>query len=96
MRQTTGPTRIDTNDCSELVKVPIVFQEDIIDALCEAGVEVDRTLTHPRFKLVKAEPSGDATTTAAATLQWVASQQSIAMYVCFQIPIAGTHQQYNL
>ncbi len=70
--------------------------EDIFDAICEVGVEVDGTPTKPRFELIKAEPSGDATETAAHTLQWVASNQSKAIYVCFQIAINGTHQRYDL
>ncbi len=45
--------------------------------------------------MFKAEPKGDAVETAVDILQHVASCQSKALYVSFQIAINGTHKQYN-
>ncbi len=71
----------------------MVFSEDILDGLSGAGVDVDGTASKPMFK---AEPKGNAIETAVDILQHVASCQSKALYVSFQIAIDGTHKQYDL
>jgi hypothetical protein len=53
---------------------------------------VDGSLTKPMFK---AEPNGDISETAVGILQNVASCQSKALYVSFQIAINGTCKQYH-
>ena len=71
----------------------MVFSKDILDGLSAAGVDVDGTTSKPMFK---AEPKGDAIETAVDILQHVASCQSKALYVSFQIAIDGTRKQYEL
>ncbi len=71
----------------------MVFSKDIIDGPVAVGVDVDGSVTKPMFK---AEPVGDITDTAVGILQNVASCQSKALYVSFQIAIDGTRKQYDL
>jgi hypothetical protein len=91
--QTAGKSRIDFNDCFELVKYPMIFSKDILDGLSAAGVDMVGTASKPMFK---AESKGDAVETAIDILQHVAYCQSQTLYVSFQIAFDGTHKQYNL
>jgi hypothetical protein len=74
---------------------PFVYCEDILDNLCWLGVDVEGK---KGVVLIKSElPEGkEVVEYAAEKLQQVASRQSKALYLSFQIAIKGTHKQHGL
>jgi hypothetical protein len=74
---------------------PFVYCEDILDDLCQTGVDVEGK---KGVVLIKSKlPEGqEVAEYAAKKLQQVASCQSKALYISFQIAIEGTRKQHGL